>query len=141
DFELGRAIEVCPGDDVTLISTGGLLETAVQTSAILQASGLNARVLSVHTVKPLDQHAILRAARETRAIFTLEEHSIVGGLGGAVAEVLAESEEHSAIFRRFGLPAGFCCTVGTQEYLRAQFGLTSEALARSVMMAVGKATL
>lgn len=132
DFQLGKAIRVADGDDLTLISTGGLLETAVQTAEILRSKGLNVRVLSMHTVKPLDRDAVLAAARETRAIFTIEEHSILGGLGSAVAEVLAESGEAVAIFKRFGLPSAFCHTVGAQEYLRAQYGLTPEALAKNV---------
>src|SRR5262249_40120049 len=114
NFQLGKALEVRKGHDLTLIATGGLLETAVKTAEILSAHGLNARVLSMHTIKPLDVQSVLTAARETRAVFTIEEHSVVGGLGSAVAEVLAESNEASVTFKRFGLPSAFCCTVGTQ---------------------------
>lgn len=131
DFQLGKAIRLCDGDDLTLISTGGLLETVVQTAELLRTRGLNARVLSMHTLKPLDRDAVLAAARETRAIFTVEEHSIIGGLGGAVSEVLAESAETPVTFKRFGLPSAFCHTVGTQEYLRAHYGLTPESLAKA----------
>jgi transketolase len=136
DFQLGKAIRLADGDDLTLISTGGLLEIAAQTSEVLRSNGFSARVLSMHTVKPLDRDAVLAAARETRAIFTLEEHSIMGGLGSAVAEVLAESAELAVIFKRFGLPSAFCHTVGAQEYLRAQYGLTPEALAKNVTSAL-----
>jgi transketolase len=132
DFKLGKAIQLCNGDDLALISTGGLLETTVQSAELLRARGLNARVLSMHTLKPFDRNAVLAAARETRAIFTVEEHSIVGGLGGAVAEVLAESAETPLRFKRFGLPSAFCHTVGTQEYLRAHYGLTPEPLAKAI---------
>lgn len=132
DFRLGKAIQLRDGDDLTLISTGGLLETAVQTAELLRARGLNARVLSMHTLKPFDRDSVLAAARETRVVFTVEEHSIVAGLGGAVAEVLAESAETPIIFKRFGLPSAFCHTVGTQEYLRAHYGLTPEPLAKAV---------
>lgn len=133
DFRLGKAVRLCDGDDLTLISTGGLLETAVQTAELLRARGLNARVLSMHTLKPFDCDAVLAAARETRAIFTMEEHSILGGLGGAVSEVLAESTEAPAVFKRFGLPSAFCHTVGTQEYLRAHYGLMPQPLAKAVI--------
>lgn len=136
DFQLGRAIRVTEGDDITLISTGGLLETALQVADRLRSMGLQARVLSMHTVKPLDAEAILSAGRETRAIFTLEEHSVMGGLGGAVAEVLAEASEALPIFRRFGLPSAFASTAGTQEYLRSRYGLSPESLASAIRSAL-----
>ena len=131
-FELGKAIQVRDGQDLTLISTGGLLETAVQVAESLRHSGLQTRVLSMHTVKPLDSGAILAAARETGAVFTLEEQSVVGGLGGAVAELLAEAGEGPIVFKRFGLTSEFSSVVGTQEYLRAQHGLSVESLAAAI---------
>ena len=87
----------------------------------------------MHTVKPLDANAINSAARETGAVFTLEEHSVDGGLGGAVAELLAEAGEGPFTFRRFGLPSAFSSVVGTQEYLRARHGLTAEAVASAII--------
>jgi transketolase len=92
----------------------------------------------MHTVKPLDSDAILAAARETGAVFTLEEHSVIGGLGGAVAELLAETSEGSIVFKRFGLPSAFSSVVGTQEYLRAQHGLSVESLAVAIRSALEK---
>lgn len=132
DFQLGKAIPVRQGSDLTLISTGGLLETALQAAESLHHAGLQTRVLSMHTVKPLDASAILSAARETGAVFTLEEHSVDGGLGGAVAELLAEAGEGPLTFRRFGLPSAFSSLIGTQEYLRAQHGLSAEAVASAI---------
>lgn len=131
-YEIGRALEVRPGEDLTLIATGGMLPTAVEVADRLRREGLFARVLSMHTVKPLDVDAVLRAARETRAIFTLEEHSIVGGLGGAVAEVLAESGLGEVFFRRLGLPDSFVSVAGSQEYLRTRYGLSADAIMASV---------
>lgn len=127
-FELGKAIRVRDGDALTLISTGALLQTAVKVADTLAAKGTQVRVLSMHTVKPLDHEAVLAAARETRAIVTLEEHSIIGGLGGAVAECLAESGELRVPFKRVGIPAAFSAHVGSQEYLRAQSGLSPERI-------------
>jgi transketolase len=132
DFQLGKAIQVSQGSDLSLISTGGMLETAVQIAESLHHAGLQTRVLSMHTVKPLDADAILAAARETGAVFTLEEHSVDGGLGGAVAELLAEAGAGTLTFRRFGLPSAFSPVVGTQEYLRAQHGLTAKAVASAI---------
>jgi transketolase len=135
DFHLGKAIQVRQGDEITLISTGGMLHTAVETADSLSQKGLQARVLSMHTLKPLDASAVLTAARETSAIFTLEEHSIIGGLGSAVAEILAESVGHEVAFRRFALPSMFACRPGTQEYLRTQFGLGVESLSDAIYVA------
>ncbi len=128
DFQLGKAIQVRDGDALTLISTGALLETAVNVADRLARKGVYARVLSMHTLKPLDVEAILSAARETRAIITLEEHSVIGGLGGAVAECLASEDGVKVPFRRLGIPPSFCTQIGDQEYLRAQCGLSPDGI-------------
>jgi len=126
-FELGKAIQVRDGDAITMISAGALLQNAMLVADQLAVRGVQARVLSMHTIKPLDEEAILAAARETRAIVTLEEHSIIGGLGGAVAECLAESGL-SVPFRRIGLPSAFCSRIGSQDYLRTQSNLSPESI-------------
>lgn len=131
-FRLGKAIQIREGRDVTLISTGGILEMSIQVAELLSSRGIQARVLSMHTVKPLDTEAVLSAARETKAIVTLEEHSVIGGLGGAVAECLAESGELRVPFKRLGLPSAFSSLVGSQEYLRVQNGLSPECILASV---------
>lgn len=138
DFQLGKAITVRAGSDITLISTGGMLYDAVQAASALAERGIKARVISMHTVKPLDEEAVVAAARETQAIFTLEEHSIIGGLGGAVAEVLLESEVRPPIFKRIGLNGGFSSVVGTQEYLRAHYGLDTRGIVSSVLEALAR---
>ena len=97
-FQLGKALEVRSGNDLAIFSTGGMLDTAVRVSQSLRGTGLQARVLSMHTIRPLDEIAVLAAAKDTGAVFTLEEHSITGGLGGAVAEVLAEGSPVAVIF-------------------------------------------
>jgi transketolase len=131
-FEIGKAIRVRDGDDITLISTGGLLGTALQVAEAIAAQGFQTRVLSMHTLKPLDIDAVLLAARETRAIVTLEEHSIIGGLGSAVAEALAESGEMRISFKRLGVSSAFAKAVGSQEFLREQNGLTTHTILQAV---------
>ena len=133
NFELGRAIQLRDGNDLTIVSTGGMLSTALDTAAQLDVRGISSRVLSMHTLKPLDEDAIAAAACETGAILTLEEHSRIGGLGGAVAEVLAEMEGRRVPFRRIGLPPGFAPLAGSQEYLRAAHGLGAESVVQSVL--------
>ncbi len=124
DFKLGQALRVREGTDITIISTGGMLHPCVEAVKGLVHSGVSARLLSMHTIKPLDREAILAAARETSAILTVEEHSVVGGLGGAVSEVLAQHSPRQVGFRILGLPDQFCRIVGGQEYLRNASGLS-----------------
>ena len=132
NFRIGQAIRVREGDALTLISTGAMLRTAVDVADALAAKRISVRVLSMHTLKPLDTDAVLAAAQETRAIVTIEEHSISGGLGGAVAECLAESGELRVPFKRLGIPAGFSAPPGTQEYLRDLCGLSQNSILRSL---------
>jgi transketolase len=121
-FEIGRAIAVRPGRDVTLLSTGGMLKETVTVAERLAGLGVEARVLSVHTVKPLDEEAVLRAARETGGLVTVEEHSVTGGLGSAVADALAVAGARPGFFRKFGVPDALYHRVGSQEYMRQLAG-------------------
>jgi transketolase len=132
NFHLGKAITAREGNDLTIIATGTMLYSALQTADRLYRDGTNARVLSMHTVKPLDEEAVLTAARETRVIFTLEEHSIVGGLGSAVAELLAESAESQVAFKRIGIPNDFGHEVGNQDYLKSLYSLNVEGIGKTV---------
>lgn len=138
DFEIGRAITVRAGGDCTLVSTGAMLRTALAAADELARSHrIEARVLSMHTVKPLDVDAI-RTACDTGAIVTIEEHTTMGGLGGATAEVLAEMDERPR-FLRIGLPSAFASTVGSQTYLLERAGLSAPAIVRAVIGVLGPA--
>jgi transketolase len=117
-FALGKAITVRPGRDVTLISTGGMLQEALLAADKVGAEGTSVRVLSMHTLKPLDEEAVLCAARETAAIVTAEEHSVTGGLGTAVADVLAQARGPMPAFRKYGIPDQLNHLIGSQSYLR-----------------------
>jgi transketolase len=132
NFELGKAIRMREGKDATLICTGGILQNVVRAAERLEKEGIETRLLSMHTVKPLDTEAVLAAACETGAIFTIEEHSVLGGLGTAVAEVLAEAEGIKVPFKRMGVPSGFSPYIGSQEYMLERHGLTDGAIAKSV---------
>lgn len=131
-FELGKAISLREGSDLTLISTGAMLSTTVQVAERLAQDGIAARLLSMHTLKPLDEEAVRSAARDTSAIVTIEEHSLLGGLGGAVAEVLAESEHPRVRFKRIGVPSVFSSQVGRQEYMRTLYSLTVDGILASL---------
>ena len=132
DFQIGKAIRLREGRDATLISTGGILEPTVKAAERLAREGIETRVLSMHTLKPLDEDAVLAAARETKAIVTIEEHSILGGLGSAVSELLAESDVQKVPFKRIGAPTAFSPYIGSQDYMRRHHGLTEEAIAGCV---------
>jgi transketolase len=137
-FEIGRAIHVREGSDVALLSTGGMLQLALRAADALATDGIGARVLSMHTLKPLDEESVLQAARETKAVVTIEEHSIIGGLGSAVAELLAETDAVRTRFRRVGIPPRFSPRVGTQEFLLAENGLDVAALRQTVNELLGR---
>ncbi len=131
-FTLGRAITMREGSDLTLIASGGMLATADRVAAQLAEKGLSVRLLSMHTIKPLDRDAVVRAATETRFVFTLEEHSIEGGLGGAVAEVMAELDVSRALLKRIGLRPQFNAEVGDQKYLKSLHGLDEEGVMKTI---------
>jgi len=135
DFELGKAITVRSGKDVTLIATGGQLHDSVRAADDLAKQGIDARVVSMHTIKPLDAEAVLAAAEETDGIFTVEEHSVIGGLGGAVAELLLESGLQPRHFKCIGLNDTFSSLVGDQEHLRALYGLDAKGIVRAIRAA------
>jgi transketolase len=136
DFQIGKAVEIHGGTDITLITSGGILYNAIKASEILEGDGVSVRLFSMHTLKPLDVETILKAARETSAIITIEEHSIIGGLGSAVAEVLAEAGSRNSTFKRIGIRDTFCSQVGSQQYLQEQHSLSAEGIANTVRSTV-----
>ena len=128
-FELGRGIELCDGKDVTIIATGLTVHMAVDAAKLLEADGISARVINIHTIKPIDADIIIKAAKETGAIVTAEEHSIIGGLGSAVAEVLVEN--CPVPMRRIGVNDKFGKSGQVPELLEA-YGLTSANIVSQV---------
>jgi transketolase len=124
-FRLGKAEVVRDGDGVTLIAGGGIVEELIVAAAALELDGINCRILSMHTVKPIDKESIKLAAQETRGIVTLEENNIVGGLGSAVAEVCLESNIRPGFFKRMGLNDTYSSVVGDQFYLRNYYEMNS----------------
>jgi transketolase len=131
-FRLGTARVVRHGCDITLVTAGGILSEVLAASDRLAAMGISCRILSVHTVKPLDVEALSSAACKTGGLITIEEHTIHGGLGGAVAETLLELGSIPRRFLRIGLRAGFSSVVGSQQYLRKIYGLDADSIVQSV---------
>jgi transketolase len=129
EFILGRSILLRPGGDVCLLATGTILPLALATAEVLSKDGVNVCVVDFHTVKPLDEDRLDEAFRQFPVVVTLEEHSLLGGLGGAVAEWLADHPHRQARLLRFGTADHFLHEAGSQEHYRRRFGLSVESLA------------
>ena len=127
-FQLGRARQLRDGADIALVAAGGIMEEVLSAADMLAQRGIQCRVLSMATIKPLDVESLVRAVDETGGIVTVEEHTVDGGLGGAVAEILLEMGCIPKCFHRIGLRAGFSSIVGTQKYLRKVYGMDPPAI-------------
>ena len=134
-FHIGKGNVLKGGNDVTIIACGPLVAISLKAAEILEKDGIKARVINMATIKPLDNDLVLKAAKETGAIVTAEDHSIIGGLGGAVAEFLSENSpvplERIGIKDRFG-------ESGNAEELYKKFGLTAESIADAAKKAVNR---
>jgi transketolase len=128
-FEIGKGIELFDGKDVTIIANGLMVHEAITAKKLLDEAGISARVIDMHTIKPIDKEIIIKAAKETGAIVTAEEHNILGGLGSAVAEVLAEN--YPAPMKRVGVEDKFGKS-GKPEVLLKEYGLTAEDIVKKV---------
>lgn len=132
-FEMGKGIELAEGTDVTIIATGIMVYEALLARDELAKEGISARVIDIHTIKPIDRDIIIKAATETKAIVTAEEHSIIGGLGGAVSEVVAETVPTKVL--RVGIEDTFGES-GKPAELLIKYELTAEKIVRKVKEAL-----
>jgi transketolase len=128
EFKPGKGVILREGRDVAIIATGVMVAEALKAAEILEKDGINAMVVNIHTIKPIDEEVILKAA-ECGAIVTAEEHSIIGGLGSAVAEVL--SEKKPVLIKRIGIKDVFGMSGKPEELMKA-YGLTAEDIAEAV---------
>lgn len=136
DFAIGKAITISEGTDVCLLSTGNMLPEASEAAHKLKDGGLSAEVVSFHTVKPLDDDRLRQAFARFRLVATIEEHSLIGGFGAAVAEWLVDTATQPNKFLRFGTPDAFFKKSGEQEYAREVLGLTGHAIADKIIHAL-----
>jgi len=132
EFKLGRGVTLKEGSDVAIIATGGILHEVLQAQEELKKMGISARLINIHTVKPLDEEIILKAADETGAILTVEEHSIFGGLGSAAAEVIAENNKAPVKFKRLGLNGVFAQGYGSYQDMKEMNGLSKKHIVKAV---------
>ena len=128
-FEIGKGITLKDGSDITIVATGLCVSQALEAAETLAAEGVGARVINIHTVKPLDEELIIKAAKETKMLFTVEEHSIIGGLGSAVCECLAEN--HPAKVVRIGMRDKFGESGPAAELIH-KYGLDAEGIVKTV---------
>lgn len=135
EFTIGKGIVVKEGSDVTIIASGIMVAEALEAAKLLSAQGVSAAVIDMFTVKPLDEALVLEYAEKTGCIVTAENHNATGGLGGAVAELLAQKrptvQEFIGVGQRFG-------EVGPMSYLKEQFGLTAEDIAEKARRAIAR---
>lgn len=136
-FEWGKGVTVREGKDAAIVATGIMVPVAMEAASELERRGINVRVIDIHTIKPIDRELIIEAARETGAIVTAEEHSIIGGLGSAVAEVL--SENIPVPMKRIGVKDAFGES-GTAEDLLEKYGLTAKNIVEEVKRLFGNKT-
>jgi transketolase len=135
-FILGKAPVLRHGNDVALLANGIMVARALEAAESLAARGIQARVLNMSSMKPMDEDAVVDAAKTTRGIVTAEEALSSGGLGGAVAEILALN--HPAPMRMLGVPGVFAPT-GSAEFLLEHFGLTERGIHNAVLDLLGEA--
>ena len=134
-FEVGKGIQLKDGKDITIVATGLMVSEAVEAGKILAEQGIDARVINIHTIKPIDRDIIIKAAKETGKIVTVEEHSVIGGLGSAVAEVVTETVPVPVI--KIGVKDTFGHS-GPAVALLKEFGLCADNIVNTVKNTLGK---
>ena len=134
-FELGKGVTLKDGSDVTIVATGLEVAASLEAAQMLEAEGISSRVINIHTIKPIDEELLVKAAKETGRVVTVEEHSIIGGLGGAVCEVLAE--QAPVPVKRLGIRDEFGES-GVAEELLHKHGLDGEGIFHAVKEWLGK---
>lgn len=134
-FEVGKGVQIKDGKDITIIATGLMVNEAIEASKALEEQGINARVINIHTIKPIDRDIIVRAAKETGKIITVEEHSVIGGLGSAVADVVTETVPVPVI--KIGVQDKFGHS-GPAAALLKEFGLCADNIVKVTKEVLGK---
>lgn len=129
DFQIGKGSELIKGDDITIIATGIMVHKALKAAKELKAEGVNARVINMATIKPIDEEIIIKAAKETKGIVTVEEHSIIGGLGDRVSAVVCDN--HPTIVKKIGVKDIFGES-GSPDALLEKHGLTVDNIKETV---------
>lgn len=130
---LGRASQLTKGKDIAIIACGNIVANALKANKLLEKSKIKASVFSMHTVKPIDKKLIQKLAKKSSFLFTIEEHSEIGGLGSAVAEIISQESKSKAKLVRIAIPDLFPHKLGSQNYLRQTYGLSPQKIAKRIL--------
>ena len=133
-FIVGKGRVLSEGKDLTIIATGGIVATALKAQKVMAIEGISIKVVSMHTIKPIDRELIITSSKNTGGIITLEEHSIIGGLGSAVSEVLMQEGSYPKKFKMIGLESKFSTIVGSQDYLRTINNIDLKSLINEIKL-------
>lgn len=128
DFKVGKAVKIFEGDEICIFSTGAILSEANKAAINLNNKGISTSLYSFHTIKPIDIEVIIECAKKHKCIITIEEHTIIGGFGSSIAEVLAEIPGKRAFLRKIGLSDMYSSVVGSQSYLRNYYSICSKKI-------------
>lgn len=137
EFKPGLGVRLKDGSDITIIATGGIIHEVLAAVEELERSSVSVRLINIHTLKPIDQEIILKAAEETAAILTVEEHTILGGLGSAVAEVVLEHKTGPLRFKRLGLNGVFPCGYGSYQEMKEENSLSKKDIVEAARKLLG----
>lgn len=129
----GKGQIIKKGTDITIFTTGTILDEAQKVAEMLIKDNVSAEIINIHTIKPIDKKLILKKIRSRKAIFTIEEANIIGGLGSAIAEILSESTVNNVVFKRFGINDIYLKEIGDQNYLRNKHNISAEKIYPVIM--------
>ena len=133
DFTIGKALQIRDGKDAAVFTYGALLPNVVKAAEILEKKGFSIKIINMHTLKPLDTDCIDRVMSECKILISAEEESIIGGLGGAMAEYLAEKQNKNYIFKRMGIPDTYGNVIGTQAYMHKMYHIDAHSIAERIV--------
>jgi len=128
DFQVGKGIVLRDGTDIAIIATGSLVYDAYQATEELKCKGIYAKLINMHTLKPLDEQIILSAVQNIPYVITIEEHSVIGGLGTAVCEVISKYSDRAILVKCLGVQDTFCNIYGTHQQLKRSYGLDTSSI-------------
>jgi len=129
----GKGHLVRKGKDITIFATGTILTEAEKAADLLTGNHISAEIINIHTIKPIDQKLIIDRIKNRKAVFSLEEHNVIGGLGAAIAEIVSESGHPGIIFKRFGVNDTYLKEIGQQSYLRNRHKIDGNSIALSII--------
>lgn len=137
-FKIGQAIKIFDGNQISIIATGNMLEQSINIANKLRNYGYSIKLLSMHTIKPIDEKAIIECMKDTDYIFTIEEHNIIGGLGSSVSEIIAQNIERKIYFKPFGIPDVYAECAGSRDYFRKEYMINEESILKYIMDTIKK---